>query len=224
MNLWANQKKLTMIKVAIIENDPLEKEKLVNLLNKSEYLECVMSASSVENFFKYFNKDTALDILLSGIGLPIVSGIAGIVKLKKINPDVQAIVLSSFYDVDTVFKVLRAGAKGYLLKGTPLSEIEQQLIDVKDGKLPLSPAIASSIINHFNQPPKEAIRDKLTPKETEVLRYLIEGDSYKSIASDLNISINSLRYHVKNIYKKLHVNARVQLIKMYFQGTLTEIQ
>jgi len=207
-----------MIKVAVIEDDPFVKEELVNLINQSEHLECVMSASSVENFFKYFTKTTELDILLSDIGLPGISGIEGILKLKQMKPEVHAIVLSSFHDNDTIFKALRAGATGYLLKDTKLENIEQHLIDIQDGKPPLSPAIASRIINYFNTPSKKNLDYKLTPKETEVLRLLIEGDSYKSIASDLNISINSLRYHVKNIYKKLHVNARSQLMRMHFHG------
>ena len=212
-----------MIKVAIIEDDPFVKEELVTLITQSEHLECVMSASSAENFFKYFNKSTELDILLSDIGLPGMSGIEGILKLKQLQPKIQAIVLSSYHDNDTIFKALRAGATGYLLKDTTLEEIEQKLIDVQNGKPPLSPAIASRIINYFNAPTKKGAGDKLTPKETEVLKLLIEGDSYKSIASDLNISINSLRYHVKNVYKKLHVNARAQLIKMHFQGELDGI-
>lgn len=209
-----------MIKVAIIEDDPFVKDELVYLIKQSTRLECVMAASSAENFFKYFQKETALDILLSDIGLPGISGIQAIIKLKQLKPTAQAVVLSSFHDNDTIFKALRAGATGYLLKDTNLEQIEQQLVDVQAGKPPLSPAIASRMIAYFNASPKKQTDVHLTPKETEVLRLLIDGGTYKGIAYDLNISINSLRYHVKNIYKKLHVNARSQLMKMHFNGEL----
>lgn len=210
-----------MIKVAVIEDDPFVKGELVDLINESKYLNCVMSASSAENFFKYFNKDTELDILLSDIGLPGISGIEAIAKVKQIKPKVQAIVLSSFHDNDTIFKALRAGATGYILKDTNLEQIEQKLINVQEGTPPLSPAIASRMIAYFSGNLKKKKKDnQLTPKENEVLKLLIDGGTYKGIAGDLKISINSLRYHVKNIYKKLHVNARSQLMKMHFDGEL----
>ena len=214
---------MTMIKVAIIEDDAFIKEELVELLNKSKQLECVMSASSGENFFKYFTEQTKLDILLSDIGLPGMSGIEAIIKLKELQPNTQVVVLSSLHDNDTIFKALRAGATGYLLKDTSLEKLEQQLIDVLDGKPPLSPAIASRMIAYFNQSSKKTRTVNLTPKEKEVLNLLIDGYSYKLIAAELAISLNGARYHVKNIYKKLHINARPQLMKLYLKGELGQL-
>lgn len=212
-----------MIKVAIIEDDPFVKDELVDIINQSEQMECVMSASSAENFFKYYKQELELDILLSDIGLPGISGIEAIMKIKQMKPEIQAIVLSSFQDNDTIFKALRAGASGYLLKDMSLEQIEQQLIDIKDGKPPLSPAIASRMIEYFNESKKTKKQTNLTPKEIEVLKLLVDGGGYKAIAASLNISINSLRYHVKNIYRKLHINARTQLMKLYFDGELEGI-
>ena len=209
-----------MIKIAIIEDDPFIKEELESLINKSNKLDCVMSASSAENFFKYFDKEKELDILLSDIGLPGMSGIEAILKVKHLKPSVQAIVLSSFQDNDTIFNALRAGATGYLLKDASLEELEQQLIDVQNGIPPLSPTIATRMIAHFNAPVNKKTDNNLTPKELEVLRLLIKGLSYKLIADKLSISINGVRYHVKNIYKKFHINARPQLMQMYINGAL----
>lgn len=210
-----------MIKIAIIEDDALVLEELVALVKKSDQLECVMSASSAENFFKYFSKERGIDILLTDINLPGKSGIEAIIKVKSISPDTDAIILSSFHDNDTVFKALRAGATGYILKDTPLEEIEQQLIDVKKGTPPLSPAIARRMFKFFNgSPPQHKDTQQLTPKEIQVLKLLVQGLSYKHIASQLGVTINGARFHVKKIYKKLHVNARPQLMKMYMDGQL----
>jgi len=210
-----------MIKIAIIEDDTFILEELVSIVNKSKYLECIMSASSAENFFKYYKKETVLDILLTDINLPGKSGIETIMKVKGISPDTEAIVLSSFHDNDTVFKALRAGATGYILKDTPLEEIEQQLIDVKKGTPPLSPAIAKRMFKYFNASASQVVKkQQLTAKEVQVLKLLVQGLSYKEIASQMEITINGARFHVKNIYKKLHINARPQLMKLYIDGQL----
>lgn len=214
-----------MIKVAIIEDDPFILEELVNLLNKSAHLECIMSASSVENFFKYYTKEKELDILLTDINLPGQSGIEAIMKIKKLSPDLEAIVLTSYNDNDTVFKALRAGATGYILKDTPLEEIEQQLVAVKNGNPPLSPTIAKRIFKYFNVlPTSHENAQKLTQKEIQVLKLLVQGLRYKQIAEQMGVSINGARFHVKNIYKKLHINARPQLMKMYIDGQLDHLK
>lgn len=211
-----------MTKVALIEDDLFIKNELVSLINKSEQLECLMSASSAENFFKYFKISMDFKILLLDIGLPGMSGIQVIPKIKHLRPDIEIIVLSSFYDNDNIFKALRTGASGYLLKDESIEKIEQILVGVTKGIFPLSPAIASRIINFFN---KSTVSNKkltfnLTPREVEVVRLLVDGLSYKLIAGELHISLNGVQYHIKNIYKKLHINARPQMMKMYMNGNL----
>ena len=212
-----------MIKVAIIEDDTFILEELVDIIAKSEALECVMSASSAERFFKYFDKKINLDILLTDINLPGMSGIEAIIKLKNISPTTEAIILSSYHDNDTVFKALRAGATGYLLKDTPLEEIEQQLLNVKAGTPPLSPAIAKRMFAFFNTSSSATNQDNLTSKEVQVLKLLVHGLSYKEIAAEIGISIDGIRFRVKKIYKKLHVNARPQLMKLYIDGKLNYV-
>lgn len=212
-----------MITIAIIEDDTFILEELVATISKSDELECIMSASSAERFFKYYNKEKDLDILLTDINLPGMSGIETIVKLKNISPTTEAIVLSSYHDNDTVFKALRAGATGYLLKDTPIEEIEQKLIDVKQGTPPLSPAIAKRMFAFFNSSGSSKNQDNLTEKEIQVLKLLVHGLSYKEIASQIGISIDGIRFRVKKIYKKLHVSARPQLMKLYIDGKLNYI-
>lgn len=203
------------IRIGILEDDSYVMEELLSIVKSSRKLEYVMAASSAEQFLKYYNKNTNLDILLSDIGLPGISGIEAIMKIKNITPDVQIIILSSFHDNDTIFKALRAGATGYLLKDTPFEEIERKLVEAKEGTPALSPAIASRMINYFGRAKISNDDFKPTTKEEEVLQLLIEGLSYKLIAAELNLSIDGIRYHVKKIYKKLHINSRPELMKMY---------
>jgi len=207
-----------MIKVGIIEDDMFVRNELVNILKDSSKLQPVIWSESAENFIKYSKED--IDFILLDIGLPGMSGIEAIPKIKSKLPKAEIVILSSFKNNDIIFKALRAGASGYILKDSALEQIEQTLLNLEKGIPALSPAIARRMINYFTQK-KVVIRDvRLTNKETEVLQFLVNGLSYKLIADKLSVSINSVRYHVKNIYKKLHINSRPELMKLYIDGQL----
>jgi len=209
-----------VIKVGILEDDAYVLQEISNIVKSSDKLEYVMAASSAEQFLKYFNEDTCMDILLTDIGLPGMSGIEAITKVKSIRPTIEIIVLSSYHDNDTIFKALRAGASGYLLKDSSFSEIERILIEANEGSPALSPAIASRMISFFNATKIQNKDYKLSTKENQVLQLLLEGLSYKLIASELDVSIDGVRYHVKKIYKKLHINSRPELMRLYIDGKL----
>ncbi len=205
-----------MIKVGIIEDDSFVRNELVKIIEMSSKLEYVLSSESAENFLKYFPEE--LDIVLLDIELPGMTGIEALPKIRSKSDQLEVVMLTAFRDSDRIFKALRAGASGYILKDNSLDKIEQTLIDLKEGIPALSPDIARRIITFFNQKPT-AVKDiQLTEKEGEVLKYLIDGLSYKMIADAMNNSINSVRYHVKNIYKKLHINSRPELVKLYLDG------
>jgi len=206
------------IKVGIIEDDIYILEDLREIIKTSRKLEYVMSATSAEQFLKYFQEDTCLDILITDIGLPGMSGIEAIMKIKSKSPETEVIVLTSYHDNDTIFKALRAGATGYILKDATLDELEQKMIDAKNGKPALSPAIANRIISYFNTATIKKEDYELSNQESQMLHFLIDGLSYKQIASKFDITLNGARYHVKKIYRKLHINSRPELIKMYLDG------
>jgi len=207
-----------MIKVGIIEDDMFVRNELVNILKDSSKLQPVIWSESAENFIKYSKED--IDFILLDIGLPGMSGIEAIPKIKSKLPKAEIVILSSFKDNDHIFNALKEGASGYILKDSALEQIEQTLLNLEKGIPALSPAIARRMINYFTQK-KVVIRDvRLTNKETEVLQFLVNGLSYKLIADKLSVSINSVRYHVKNIYKKLHINSRPELMKLYIDGQL----
>lgn len=207
-----------MIKIGIIEDDSFVRNELVDIIKMSNKLEYVLSSESAENFLKYFPEN--LDIILLDIELPGISGIEAIPKIKQKSPEVEVVILTAFKESDRIFKALRAGASGYILKDNTLDTIEQTLIEVKEGIPALSPDIARRMITFFNKKPSVVKDIQLTNREAEVLRYLIDGLSYQGIAGELNNSINSIRYHVKNIYKKLHINSRPALVKLYLDGKI----
>jgi DNA-binding NarL/FixJ family response regulator len=206
-----------MIKIGVIEDDFLVREELVGIIKSSSKLEYVLSSESAENFLKYFPKN--LDVILLDIQLPGMTGIEAIPKIKAKAPNVEIVILSASNDSDKIFGALRAGASGYLLKEDSIELIEQKVLDLIEGIPPLSPIVARTIIAFFNKKP-EVIGVTLTNRETQVLHHLIEGLSYKEIADKMINSINSIRTHVKNIYKKLNVHSRAEIMKMYLDGKI----
>jgi len=209
-----------MINVGIVEDDGFVRNELVGILKKSSKFQPVISSESAENFIKYCSQQSSINFVLMDIGLPGMSGIDAIPKIKNKFPDAEIVILSTFKDNDNIFKALRSGASGYILKDAALSQIEETLLNIGKGIPALSPSIARRMIDFFNRKKVEIKDIQLTPKENEVLRFLIDGLSYKLIADEMEVSINSVRYHVKNIYKKLHINSRPELIKMYIDGEI----
>ncbi len=208
------------IRIAILEDDQYVMNELADMVKSSDKLEYVMAVSSGEQFLKYFSKETQLDILLTDIGLPGMSGIEVIMRVATISPDTMIIVLSSFHDNDTIFKALRAGASGYLLKDASFEQLEKTILDAHNGAPALSPAIANRMIHYFNGAKIQKKDYELAPKESQVLQLLIEGLSYKMISNEMGISIDGIRYYIKKTYKKLQINSRPELMKMYMEGSL----
>lgn len=213
------------LKVAIIEDNPEYANRFKGYVDSSEFMECVGIASSAENFMKYVHNFSDLNILLLDIELPGMSGIHAIPKIMSKIPTVDIVMLTNFSDDETVFQAIRSGAMGYLLKDCTQSELQRMLIAVPDGGSPISPSIARKIINYFT-PPTSPINgsrgdDPLTKTERLVVHNLVKGLTYQEIADQMDVSINSVRHHVKNIYKKLQVRSRNKLmdkVKQMFSG------
>lgn len=214
------------LKIAIIEDNPEYANRYKGYVGSSAFMECVGTAGSVENFMKYIHNFADLDILLLDIELPGMSGIQAIPKIKSKLPAVNIVMLTSFSDDETVFQAIRSGAMGYLLKDCTQSELQRLLIEVPDGGSPISPSIARKIINYFS-PPKATFmgskgEDPLTKTERLVVHNLVKGLTYQEIADQMEVSINSVRHHVKNIYKKLQVQSRNKLldkVKQLYAGS-----
>ncbi|MFK7810233.1 MAG: response regulator [Saprospiraceae bacterium] len=209
-----------MINIGIVEDDDFVRNELVSILKQSSIFDPILSSESAENFLKHCEGHNKIRFVLMDIGLPGISGIEAIPKLKKKLPNTEVVILSSFKDSDSIFKALRAGASGYILKDSGLEQIENTLSNIDQGVPALSPAIARRIISFFNVKRINIKEIQLTEKETNVLRFLVDGLSYKLIADNMGFTINTTRYHVKNIYKKLHINSRPELVKMYLDGDI----
>lgn len=161
------------------------------------------------------------DVVLMDIDMPGISGIEGVARLKKAHPKVEALMLTVFDDDDRVFEAICAGASGYLLKKTPPARILEAIIEVTQGGAPMSPVIARKVLQLFPGKPaaRDADLDKLTTREMEVLQTLSRGFSYKMVAAELGIGIETVRTYVKRIYEKLSVHSVSEAIaKAFLKG------
>lgn len=155
------------------------------------------------------------EVLLMDIGLPGMSGIEGIKKAKEIQPELTILVLTVYEENELVFDALCAGACGYLVKKTPPSKLLEAIKEAYEGGSPMSANIARKVIDFFQnkrpraQNPNNSI---LTSREKEILASLVEGNSFKAIAESLFISIETVRFHFRNIYKKLHVHSQSEAV------------
>ncbi len=212
-----------MINIGLIEDEPVILEYYKEFFRKSAKFNCTLAVNSVESFLSFFRPYQSFHIILVDIGLPGISGIEGLKILRKNIPDAELVIFTAHQDNDKIFKALRAGASGYLLKSSCDKELEEKLGAILNGEAAISPPIARRLIEYFN-PPKQ-IRHfskevKLSIKENQIVKLLIEGFSYSKIALEIGISINGVRYHIKNIYHKLHVNSKVEILKQYKNGDL----
>src|ERR1044072_8371441 len=152
-------------------------------------------------------------IILADIGLPGMSGIEGMGLMKERWPELVIIALTVYDDDDRIFDALCARASGYLLKKTPPARLLECLKEAMNGGAPISPEIASRVISLFREirPPKAA-NYHLTPHEVRLLRLLVDGHSYKTAATELRSSINTIGFHMRNIYRKLQVHSKSEAV------------
>ncbi|GAB5418288.1 MAG: response regulator transcription factor [Crocinitomicaceae bacterium] len=209
-----------MIRVALIEDIESIRKAQENYLNAQEDVEVVLSEGSVEEFQRSMQEQPeAVQIVISDIGLPGMNGIEGVKWIKKHYPETDVIMLSVFTDSDNIYKALCSGAVGYLQKNTPLSELYKSIITVLNGGSPMTPDIARKVVERFN-PKRNHDDSALSQKEHQVVDCIVEGLSYKLVADRLGISINTVRHHIRNIYRKLQVNSKAQIISKSFNDEI----
>ena len=215
------------IKVAIIEDEARIREGLGMLIGLADGFRCSDQYASMEEALEKIGKsppDSALpsvvppdialpDIILVDIELPGMTGIQGIRLLKERYPDLRLVMLTVYSDDDRIFEALCAGATGYLLKKTAPERLLESLKDVMAGGAPMSPEVARRVIALFHhvRPPERA-NYHLTPHETRLLKLLVEGHTYKTAAAELNSSIHTISFHMRNIYSKLQVHSKSEAV------------
>jgi DNA-binding NarL/FixJ family response regulator len=209
-----------MINVAIIEDDEEIREGIQKYLNHQAGFKCRLAEESVEAFLSHDHEDNWPEVILMDIGLPGMSGIDGIKLIKQKYPEIDIVMLTVYHDSHKIFEALRAGASGYLLKNTPLAEIKEAIEQLQAGGAPMSPQIARKVIEHFNPANKPKPESPLTAKEKEIVVGLVDGLSYKMIGDRMNISVETVRFHIKNIYQKLHVHSKAEVITKSLRGEI----
>lgn len=207
--------------IAIIEDDDLVRESLAGFLGNAKGMSCTIAVPSVELFLDRLKKESPPDVLLSDIGLPGMSGIEGIRLIKDRHPEVDIIMLTVHDDAEKIFRSLCAGASGYLLKNTPFKEIKVGIETLRSGGAPMSPEIAGKVIGFFREnTPKPKPQSVLTEKEHEVVVGLVDGLSYKLIADRMSVSVQTVQVHIKNVYRKLHVHSKGEVIAKSLRGEI----
>ncbi len=203
-----------MIKVAIIEDNNTIREGLAALINGTSGYSCIGSYGDCESFLSKLSA-MDIDVVLMDIGLPGMSGIDGIAKAKKIKPELNILMLTVYEDSQSVFKALCAGACGFLVKKTPPSRLLEAIKDAYEGGAPMSSLIARQVINVFRQTQGKSSDEEetnLSSREIEVLTSLSDGNNYQEIADRLFISVDTVRHHIRNIYRKLHVHSQSEAV------------
>lgn len=207
--------------VGIVEDNKKIRNLIQRYLDMQEDLLCPVAVDSVEEMLEYLEDHDNPRVILMDIQLPGMSGIKGISIIKEKYPEIDIIMLTIYHDSHKIFNALRAGASGYLLKHTSLPEIKESIIKLIDGGAPMSPQIARKVINHFQEnAPKKNPESDLTPREHDIVNGLTDGLSYKMIADRFDISIDTVRAHIRNIYKKLHVNSKAEVIAKSLKGEI----
>jgi len=212
-----------MIRLAILEDDNLVRDTLAAFFAQQDDFINTLIASSVPHFFQQIEAQAKTvqsppDIVLTDIGLPGMNGIEAIPLIKKKFPEANMVIFSVYADSERIFKALCAGAVGYLQKDAPLEEVASSLRLIYKGGSAMSPAIARKVMEYFA--PRRKFNDPLTAKEQQVVLAMVDGLSYKMIAERLGVSLETVRQHVKNIYRKLQVNSKGEVIARSIRGEI----
>ena len=198
-----------MPNIIIFEDNDRLRESLVYLLNSDKRYKVVYDCNNCDNAAS-LARVYQPEVVLMDIDMPGTSGIEGVKLIKEARPQTAVIMYTVFEDDEKLFQCLCAGANGYLLKKTSPSHLFEAIQQVAEGGAPMSPSIARKVLNSFQH--GKSKQYSLSAREVEVLQLLIKGYSAKMIAAELSISFDTARFHLKNIYSKLHVNCGKEAI------------
>jgi len=203
--------------IVIVEDDPVVLESLVSFFKLNESITVLKTFTSAEDFLSWTESGEATQfILLLDIQLPGITGVQALPKIKTFLPALDVIILTTFEETDMIFKALSAGACSYVSKRSSLQRIKEAVEVVADGGSYMSPAIARKIADYYA--PKK--NNQLTARQLEIVKGIVNGKSYKMIATDLFISLDTVRSHIKNIYNTLEINSKAELIRKSYDNEL----
>lgn len=197
------------LRVMLVEDDPTFRRGLKIILERTPGYSCTAETGSVEHALRVAVPRGDPEVILLDINLPGMNGTEGVVPIRERFPGAAVLMLTTFQDEDRIFRSLCNGASGYLRKETPMDRLLMHIREAATGGAPMSPEIAVKVVSLFRTlpPPAPSVAD-LSPQETVFLELLAEGHSYQSAADEMQLSINTIRNHVRSIYEKLHVHSK----------------
>jgi DNA-binding NarL/FixJ family response regulator len=211
------------INLGVIEDEPVLRKNIDQFFSMLPGFELQCSADSIEGFMEAVPAADPLDVLLLDIGLPGgMSGLEGIGILKEYYQNTDIIIWSSYEDPDKIFRALQSGADSYLIKRESLTTIRDAVQTVASGGAFMSPSIARKVIDHFAHQSRATAQGDpvLTNRQLQIVDGLVNGLSYKMVGAELGISVETVRDHIKKIYKRLHVNSKAEVIRKRMNGEI----
>ena len=200
------------IKVTYYEDNSSLREGIAFLIQSTPQLELLSTFSNADTV-KIDTEELNPDVILMDIDMPGINGIDATAIIKAVSPQTQVIMLTVFDNEEKIFNAIRNGASGYLLKHTSPAEIIESIFDVNKGGSPMTANVARKVLQYFQgQAKAHKVDYHLSDRELDIVKGLVNGYSYKAIASDLYISIDTVRSHIRRIYEKLHVNSKTEAV------------
>jgi DNA-binding NarL/FixJ family response regulator len=213
-------KNTNMISISIVDDEKALRESIATFVNGSQGFRCISTYGSARAALQGVPADKP-DVVLMDINMPGMTGIQCVAQLREIAPAVQIVMLTVYEDTEQIFKALAAGAAGYLLKRSTPSRLLEAIKEVHAGGSPMSSSIARKVVASFQksgtQSEKQPNLPHLSPREETVLNLLAKGFTYKVIADQLGISIDTIRTYLRRIYEKLHVQSRTEAVAKYLR-------
>lgn len=205
------------IRVAIFEDNYLLRDSYFQLINGMPGFKCVGAyADASDILFKVSRSEP--DVILMDIEMPGISGIEAVRIIKEKFPGMRIVMQTVFEEDDKIFEAIQNGASGYILKKSPPTKILEAIVEVYEGGAPMTPSIAHKTLELFRRgapkPPSKEIA-QLNERQKEILECIVNGLSYKLIGEKLFISVDTVRYHVKNIYEILQIHSRYELMSKH---------
>ena len=212
------------IRVTIFEDNKHLRESLFYLVNGTPGFICTGAYPDCNDAVFHITKDTP-DVVLMDIEMPGLNGIEGVKLIKRKFPDMQVLMQTIFHDETNIFNAICAGASGYILKSTTPADYIEAIRDVYNGGSPMTGSIARKVLELFQKNVQPEIKPdyQLTPKEKEMLHFMVQGKSFKMIAEAAGISYETVRTHMKNIYAKLHVNSNTEAVSKVLKEKLLSL-
>jgi len=206
------------IKIILVEDNAAVRASMINMLEDAPDCECVSACSSGEEALLKIPR-LKPDVVLMDISLPGMDGVECVRQLAKGMELPQILMLTIHEDPDSIFNSLAAGAAGYLLKPVRAAKLLEAVKDVYAGGAPMTSNIARKVVQSFKRvtPAASPAADNLSPRELDVLSYLVKGFSYKETAEAMGISYSTVHSHIEHIYHKLHVQSRAQAVARYLK-------